>query len=91
MCFTTVLPDQERSSGMSDEIEKSRESIRVYENAIAMFERTRDAMHMRRRSAPDSVMIHLDASLKLNARALESLKRVLETAKEDLARKLDGR
>jgi len=65
-----------------------RENLRVYEEAIATFESARKKMQARRRGASDSVMVHLDESLKLNERALASLKRVADTAKEELHREL---
>jgi hypothetical protein len=80
----TVPPD-------ASQIAKLRQSVRLYEGAVATFERARDTMQKRRRGASDSVMVHLDESLKLNQRALESLRRVLETAKADLAKALNER
>jgi hypothetical protein len=41
-------------------------------------------MRQRRQGATDSVMVHIDESLKLNQRTLDSLARVLATAKEQL-------
>jgi uncharacterized protein YukE len=67
-------------------ISKMRESIKTYEEAIATFETARSKMQQRRHGASDSVMVHLDESLKLNQRTLESLQRVLQTAKDELDR-----
>jgi hypothetical protein len=69
-------------------VAKLRENLRVYEDAIATFERARKTMQARRRGASDSVMVHLDQSLKLNERTLASLQRVLDTAKEELRREM---
>jgi hypothetical protein len=69
-------------------VAKLQENLRVYEEAVATFENARKKMQARRRGASDSVMVHLDESLKLNERALTSLRRVLETAKEELRREM---
>ena len=66
------------------QLENLQESIRVYEEVIRSFERARERMQQRRLSASDSVMVHIDESLSLNRRTLESLNRVLATAQEQL-------
>ena len=63
---------------------KFENRIRVYEDAIARFERTRAQMLARRRGAADTVMVQIDESLKLNERTLASLRQILVTAKEEL-------
>jgi hypothetical protein len=68
----------------SRQLAKLQESIKVYEDVIRTFERARDRMRQRRQGATDSVMVHIDESLKLNQRTLDSLARVLATAKEQL-------
>ena len=72
------------------QIEKLQESIQVYEGVIRSFERARERMLQRRRGASDSVMVHIDESLGLNRRTLDSLNRILETAKEQLERERSG-
>ena len=62
-----------------------QESIRVYEGVIASFERAREQMLRRRKGAIDAVMVHLDESLRHNERTLKSLRRVLASAKHQLA------
>jgi hypothetical protein len=69
-------------------IEKLRERIQTYEQAIALFERNREAMLVRRRDAQDSVKVHIDSMLATHDRALKSLHSVLETAKEEQSRAL---
>lgn len=71
-------------------LEKLQERIQTYEQAIALFEQTRGAMLARRCNATDSVMVHLDSSLAINARALKSLYGVLATAKAELQRALSA-
>lgn len=68
----------------AEQITKLEESIRVFTEAIASFERTRERMLGRRRGATDAVMVHLDESLELNRRTLDSLRNVLASAKEQL-------
>ena len=63
---------------------KLEESIRVYSEVIESFERTRERMLIRRRGACDSVIAHIDSTLDLNKRTLDSLRDVLETAKAQL-------
>lgn len=65
-------------------IAQLEESIKVYEEVIRAFEEARKRMRERRGGAVDSMMVHIDESLKLNERTLESLGRVLTTAKEQL-------
>jgi hypothetical protein len=60
------------------------DTVRTYEEVIRSFENARARMQQRRSGAPDSVMLHIDQSLKLNERTLESLNRVLTTAREQL-------
>jgi hypothetical protein len=60
------------------------ESIRVYEQVIRSFEHANEQMRQRRKSASDSVMVHIDDSLALNRRALDSLHRILESARKQL-------
>ena len=62
-----------------------QESIRVYEGVIASFERAREQMLRRKKVAIDTVMVHLDESLRHNERTLKSLRRVLASAKHQLA------
>ena len=69
---------------LTHEISKLEESIRVYSEAIESFERARERMLIRRRDAIDSVMVHIDHSLDLNKRTLDSLRSVLESAKAQL-------
>jgi hypothetical protein len=69
-------------------IEKLRERIRTYEQAIAMFESTRAAMLVRRRNAHDHVKVHIDSTLATQERALKSLQSVLDTAQQELRRAL---
>ena len=66
------------------QLENLQESIKVYEEVIRSFERARERMQQRRQSASDSVMVHIDESLSLNRRTLESLNRVLATAQQQL-------
>jgi hypothetical protein len=61
------------------------EHIRVYEKVIHNFERMRRQLMERRQNASDSVMLHLDRSLTLNASTLKSLHAILATAKKELA------
>jgi hypothetical protein len=67
-------------------IAKLEASIKVYTDCIASFERVRDQMLARRHGAIDSVMVHLDESLRLNDRTLGSLRRVLDAANDQLLR-----
>jgi hypothetical protein len=68
----------------SEQIAKLETSLRTYDEVIASFEAARDRMRERRRGAIDGVMVHLDESLRLNQRTLESLRRVRTTTKEQL-------
>ena len=68
----------------TEKLKKLEESIKVYEEVIQSFEHARVRMQERRRGAIDGVMVHLDESLSLNERTLASLRRVLETAKEQV-------
>lgn len=61
------------------------ESIRVYEKVIHNFERMRRQLMERRQNASDSVMLHIDRSLALNASTLKSLRAILDTTKKELA------
>jgi hypothetical protein len=66
------------------QLARLEESIRVYEQVIRSFEHANEQMRQRRRSASDSVMVHIDDSLALNRRALDSLNRILESARKQL-------
>jgi len=68
----------------SEQIAKLEDSLRTYQEVIGSFEQARERMKQRRRGATDSVMVHLDESLALNKRTLDSLKRVRSSAKEQL-------
>ena len=69
---------------MARKLAKLEESIKVYEEVIRSFQSARERMQQRRRGASDSVMVHIDESLRLNERTLDSLNRVLATAREHL-------
>jgi hypothetical protein len=65
-------------------VAKLEESIKVYEEVIRSFQVARDRMQQRRHGASDMVTVHIDESLSLNQRTLDSLSRVLATAHEQL-------
>jgi hypothetical protein len=60
------------------------ETIRIYTEVIANFERRRKDMLQRRRGASDSVMVHIDEMLALNQRSLDAFRNVLNTTKRQL-------
>lgn len=68
----------------SQQITTLEDSVRVYQEVIESFERTRQLMLGRRRGANDAVMVHLDESLALNQRTLDSLRNGLATARVQL-------
>jgi hypothetical protein len=65
--------------------EQLEENIRVYERVIHNFERMRRQLMERRQNASDSVMLHIDRSLALNASTLKSLNAILTTTRAELA------
>jgi hypothetical protein len=68
----------------ADQIIKLEGSFRVYAELIESFDRVRERLLIRRRGTTDSVMVHLDESLSLNQRTLDSLRSVQETASTQL-------
>ena len=61
-----------------------RESVTVYEGVIRSFEAARARMEERRKGAIASVLVHIDESLALNRRTLDSLRQILAAAQEQL-------
>ena len=57
-----------------------------YQRIIAKFEQLENDMRARRRSATDFVMVMIDERLKLNERALKSMRMGLKTAQQEIAR-----
>lgn len=63
------------------------EHIENLKKVIASFERARAELVNRRRGITDNAMITIDDRLTVNGRTLDSLKRALEIAEQDLERK----
>ena len=71
---------------MSREIEVLEQSIRHYEEVIASFERSNSQMKEIKSHRAESSLTTIDQLLDLNERTLESLNRVLDSAKAQLQR-----
>jgi hypothetical protein len=70
----------------SQKLADIQKSIEVYEEVIRSFENARELLIRRQRNAVDGVAVHIQRSLELNQRTLESLNRALDTAKDQIAR-----
>jgi hypothetical protein len=70
----------------SQKLADIQKSIEVYEEVIRSFENARELLIRRQRNAVDGVAVHIQRSLELNQRTLESLNRALDTAKGQIAR-----
>ena len=68
------------------EIPEIEGSIRHYEEVIQSFEQASARLRARRDGATDGAAVHIDRLLNLNERTLESLNRILASAREQLAR-----
>jgi CheY-like chemotaxis protein len=69
-----------------DHINQLKERIARFDEAIASFERTREEIIARRRSAADHIMLELDERLAVTSRTVEALQRSRELTVEDLKR-----
>jgi hypothetical protein len=76
-----TMADVSRKMAESEQRSIFDDSLRTYEDVIAGFERARERMLERKRNAVADTP-HLDDSLALNARTLESLKRAYTAAKQ---------
>lgn len=59
-------------------------AIATYEKLIANYEKARERILQRRRSATDSVVVALDDRLAANQRTIDSLRRAIEVSRVHL-------